>query len=110
MNDVQRCLIFTDCDASLCPLDNDLTLRIWYADEPVCRSRKHGQHRWIRKQRSIQRRKTKAWFNKPIAWQMLYDASRPMQLTDAQRKQRAEYLKIARGKIRQKEGLFMAAS
>jgi len=41
---------------------------------------------------------------------MLFDASRPMQLTDAQRKQRAENLKIARGKMRQEEGLFMAAS
>jgi len=81
----------------LCPLDKELPLRIWYSEEPICRSRKHGSHRWIKKQRSIQRRKTKSWFDKPVTYQMLYDASRPMKLNNKQRRQRAERIKKLRG-------------
>jgi hypothetical protein len=69
------CSRFDVCSANLCPLDAGLSERIWYADEAICKSRIHGKHRWIKKQRSIQRRKTAIWQEKPITYQMLYDAS-----------------------------------
>ena len=72
----EDCNRFDFCNANMCPLDAGLSLAIWYADESVCKSQKHGQHRWIKKQRSIQRRKTASWLEKPITYQMLYTASR----------------------------------
>jgi hypothetical protein len=81
------CKLFVKCSAPLCPFDIRLKKRVWYADEDVCRSRKYGQHRWIKKQRSIQRRKTKSWFNKYITYPMLRDASRPRQLSRQQREE-----------------------
>ena len=74
---MERCTRFNICNAPLCPLDSDIKDRVWWADEEVCRSRKYGQHRWIRKQRSIQRRETKSWIDKPITYEMLIDASWP---------------------------------
>jgi len=75
------CSRFDVCSANLCPLDAGLSDRIWYADEAICKSQKHGRHRWIRKQRSIQRRKTASWLEKPITFQMLSDASRKRVVT-----------------------------
>ncbi len=93
---MDRCRSFETCDAPLCPLDPDLHERIWYSDEPVCKSRVYGQHRWIRKQRSIQRRRTACWLDRPVTYQQLYDASRPRQMTDEQRRNIAERLKQSR--------------
>jgi|GEM_PF-1093118 hypothetical protein len=87
------CGLFEQCSGPLCPLDSDIQLRTWWADEPICRSHTHGKHRWIRKQRSIQRRKTKSWLNRSVSFQELYDASRPMALTDEQRDTCRERLK-----------------
>lgn len=70
------CSRFDVCSANLCPLDAGLSERIWYADEQVCKSQKHGRHRWIRKQRSIQRRQTATWLDRPITFSQLFDASR----------------------------------
>jgi len=85
--ETHSCKLFVKCSAPLCPLDIRLKKRVWYADEDVCRSRKHGKNRWIRKQRSIQKRKTKSWFHKSITYQMLRDASRPRQLSRQQREE-----------------------
>ncbi len=60
---MEKCPRFEICDAPLCPLDPDI----------------------LRKQRSIQRRQTKTWFNRPVTHQQLYDASRPRQMTDEQK-------------------------
>jgi hypothetical protein len=81
------CKLFVKCSAPLCPLDIRLKKRVWYADEDVCRSRKYGLNRWVKKQRSIQKRKTKSWFEKYITYQMLRDASRPRQLSRQQREE-----------------------
>ena len=87
---MDQCTIFEKCSAPLCPLDPEIEKRVWYADEPICASRKYGQHRWIRKQRSIQRRHTKSWFEQPIMFKMLYEASRPKKLTDEQKAELTE--------------------
>ena len=91
--------VFEKCNAPLCPLDPVIKARIWWADEEICRSRKHGQHRWIRKQRSIQKRGTKFWLNKPITYEMLFDASRPMTLADEQKEARRAAVVKARAFI-----------
>ena len=72
-----ECLRFNHCSAPLCPLDEGINDRIWYHDEEVCRAQRFNKRRWIRKQCSIQKRQTKSWLDKPISYQMLFDASRP---------------------------------
>jgi hypothetical protein len=76
-----NCNRFESCNAPLCPLDTELTSRVWYPDEDVCKCQKHNKHRWIKKQRSIVRRQTKSYLDRPITYQELYDSSRPRQLT-----------------------------
>jgi hypothetical protein len=79
------CTQYESCSAQFCPLDTDLKSRVWFADEPVCTCRAYGKERWIRKQRSIQRRRTKSWFGRPVKWQELVNASKERKLTNAQR-------------------------
>ena len=49
----ERCRLFEDCLAPLCPLDRSSLKGIWYADEEICRSRAQGGRPWIRSQRRI---------------------------------------------------------
>lgn len=89
----EDCDRFEKCDAPICPLDPDKHLRVWYSDEEVCKSQTHNKHRWIKKQRSIQRRQTKTWLGHPVFFQELYDASRPgnkKELTEEEKKKVAE--------------------
>jgi hypothetical protein len=79
---MERCGLFLKCSANLCPLDPDLKIRVWYADEDICRSHIYGKHRWIKKQRSIQRRKTKSWFGHPVTQDDLFAASRKKVLSE----------------------------
>ena len=83
MTPEKDCDRFNVCGASLCPLDSGLSERIWYADEAVCKSQKHGRHRWIRKQRSIQRRQTTSWIDRPVTFSQLFDASRKKSVSPA---------------------------
>jgi len=92
------CSRFDVCSANLCPLDARLSERIWYADEQVCKSQTHGRHRWIRKQRSIQRRQTASWLERPITYQMLFDASRKREV----KPETLERLKTMRERIQNK--------
>ena len=52
--DREQCKLFKDkdCEAPLCPLE-DNPLRIWFADEWVCRARKFQSLPWIKKQKRI---------------------------------------------------------
>jgi hypothetical protein len=75
------CSRFDGCSANLCPLDPGLSQTVWFSDESICASHQHSKHRWIKKQRSIQRRKTASWLDKPITYQMLYDASRKKKMS-----------------------------
>jgi len=93
---LSQCPSFRTCNAPLCPLDPNLKERIWYADEDVCKSRKFGNHRWIRKQRSIQKYQTKSWLGKPTTQKKLYEASRPPNLSAEDRKARSERMKKIR--------------
>jgi len=56
LKDVQRtsrCSLTEGCGAPICPLS---PAGVWFADEPVCRSRKHGAGvRWVKVQRRIAR-------------------------------------------------------
>lgn len=90
----EDCNRFDVCSANLCPLDAGLSLSIWYADEAICKSRTHGNHRWVKKQRSIQRRQTQSWLEKPITYQMLYETSRKREV----KPETLERLKIMRGR------------
>lgn len=95
----EHCKSFPTCNAPLCPLEPDLLDHVWYADEPVCNSRKYGVHRWIKKQRSIQKRKTKSWLDKPISWRMIYDASRPRELSEEAKQKLKDRMRKIRAKI-----------
>lgn len=82
--EMEQCGLFMECSAPLCPLDSNLNKRIWCVDEPICKSRKFGQHRWIKKQRSIRKRQTNSWLDRPITYQDLYAASRKRNLSEKQ--------------------------
>ena len=58
----ERCRLFEDCLAPLCPLDRSSLKGIWYADEEICRSRTNGNLPWIRAQRKIARVKAVGYF------------------------------------------------
>ncbi len=90
---MEKCNRFNECSAPLCPLDPDIKDRLWFHDEEVCKSREHNKHRWIKKQRSIVRRQTKSWLDKPVTYKQLYAASRPKQLSDEQRAKMAIRMK-----------------
>jgi len=94
---MQACPSFNTCDAPLCPLDPELDKRVWFTDEDICKSKRHGSGvRWIKKQRSIVKRQTKNWLNRPVTHQQLYDNSRPRQMSDAKRAELKERLAKAR--------------
>jgi len=38
---IQDCASFEGCSAPICPLDDSAKCAVWYADEPICVSRKH---------------------------------------------------------------------
>jgi len=84
------CSRFDVCSANLCPLDPGLSLAVWFSDESICVSHQHSKHRWIKKQRSIQRRRTASWLDKPVTHQMLYDVSRKKQMSPDALEQLAE--------------------
>jgi len=90
------CPSFMTCNAPLCPLDPGLELRIWYADEDICKSRKFGGRRWIKKQRSIKKYQTKSWLGKAKTYNDLYQASRPRTLSPEYRKALSERMKKIR--------------
>jgi len=58
----ERCRLFEDCLAPLCPLDRSSLKGVWYADEEICRSRTNGNLPWIRAQRKIARVKAVGYF------------------------------------------------
>jgi hypothetical protein len=58
----ERCRLFEDCLAPLCPLDPISLKGVWYSDEEICRSRSHGNLSWIRAQRKIARVKAEGYF------------------------------------------------
>jgi hypothetical protein len=97
----EDCSSFNECSAPFCPLDPDIEKRVWFSTEEVCRSRKYGQHRAIRKQRSIQKRQTKCWLNRAIRWRELCERSKPKKFSNEQKIQFGNRLREwrAKGKI-----------
>jgi len=95
MTEMRDCPQFQTCNANLCPLDPDLGKRNWFAIEPVCK--KNNAPRWVRKQRSIQKRQTKTWFtDHPWNSTDLINASQPRKLSEEQIAKMRENLKKAR--------------
>jgi len=45
-----------ECGASLCPLDNEINDKCWYANDEICKYRKVNQCQFIKTQRKIQRK------------------------------------------------------
>ena len=82
---MKACPSFETCNASLCPLDPDLSKRVWYIDEDICSGRAGSGVRWIKKQRSVAKRKPKSYRDRPISHKQLYDNSRPRVMTEEQR-------------------------
>ncbi|CAB5110478.1 hypothetical protein D3OALGA1CA_1994 [Olavius algarvensis associated proteobacterium Delta 3] len=93
-----KCPSFEECSAPLCPLDPGIEKRVWWVFEPICRSHIYGKNRWIKKQRSIFKRKTKSYLGKPITYKALFKASRPQNYTPETRKRMSERLRQWRGK------------
>ncbi len=87
---MKSCDRFDQCDAPLCPLDENLDKRCWYSDEAVCLSRKHGKSRWVKKQKSIVQRQTKSWLDRPVTYRELFDASRPRKISRVQKNRLVE--------------------
>lgn len=81
----EDCIRFDFCGAPLCPLDNQITERVWYVSEEVCLSRKHAKKRWIKRQKRINNKQYDSWKDRPITYQELYDISRPRPLSDKQK-------------------------
>lgn len=78
---MDRCRHFERCSAPLCPVDERIRHRVWYAGEPVCKNPLHTRLGWIRKQRTIGRKQLKFWLNRPIDLTELAEASQPRQMT-----------------------------
>jgi hypothetical protein len=56
-NKPEDCRRFEECSAPLCPLDENLRKRVWFADEPICRSKNHGGGRqWMVSQRKVKKK------------------------------------------------------
>ena len=92
-DECEDCPRYPGCSAPLCPLDNQLEDRIWLAedDDEICLSQKYSKDaRWIKKQKSIMKRKTKSWYGKATKYQDLVDASRPPKISDEMMQQRKD--------------------
>jgi len=100
----EECPRYSTCSAPLCPLDEHLEDRIWrvdagkdedYVDEDeICLSQKYNKDaRWIKKQRSIIKRKTNSWYGKATTYQDLVNASRPPKISEEMMQQRRERMK-----------------
>jgi hypothetical protein len=54
MRSEKRCRYFDQCDAPICPLDEQsLQSGTWYPDEPICRILRFSKLRWIKNQKKI---------------------------------------------------------
>ena len=78
---MDKCRHFERCSAPLCPVDEMIRRRLWYVGEPVCKNPFYTKLGWIRKQRTIQRKKIIFWLNRSIELPELIEASRPRQMT-----------------------------
>ena len=47
------CPSFANCNASLCPLADNLKDLIWYPDEDICGAKRFQSLDWVRKQKTI---------------------------------------------------------
>jgi len=52
------CPIYNECNAPLCPLDDNIEDRVWYPDEPFCRFKKNQKIGWIKNQKKIKKAAT----------------------------------------------------
>ena len=53
----EDCRMFGKCSAPLCPLDPGSYKRLWFADEPICTSKKNGSGlKWMVSQRKIKKK------------------------------------------------------
>ena len=95
-----ECPRFFSCDAPLCPLDPELFHRTWYVGEDIFASRTHGKVRWIRKQRSIVRRRTASWFDRPVKVSELIATSQPRNISsEAAEKERLTLERYRKARI-----------
>ncbi|MFX0204210.1 MAG: hypothetical protein ACFFCW_49565 [Candidatus Hodarchaeota archaeon] len=54
MKQMEQCRYYSECEAPLCPLDNQtLETAIWYPDEKICRRKGLPDTRWLSIQRKI---------------------------------------------------------
>jgi hypothetical protein len=98
MKTPKDCSLFEKCPAPLCPLDPGLKARAWLIEEQVCRK---YHTRWIRKQKSIQKRQTASYQGRLISILDLISVSRPKHFSEKQLQAIRDRLKNARA-LRQK--------
>jgi hypothetical protein len=109
--EMHECGSCETCSASICPLDPSKESRVWYIGEEVCKGRSGSGRRYIKKQRSYNKRKPKSYMGKPLSYQMLYDNSRPRVMTDEQRaelQERGKKLALLRHKAKISAGVTVA--
>ena len=59
----QLCPNFEECNAPLCPLDEETwECGIWYTDETICSLKELGDLSWIKKQRKLAKAGRKGFF------------------------------------------------
>ena len=55
----EDCGQFETCNAPMCPLDPELSRKVWFPDEKICTSKKFGPGlKWIENQRKIKKKKS----------------------------------------------------
>ena len=49
------CKYFEECNAPLCPLDTEVKMHTWFADEGICRRRPFAKNQIIQNQKKLQK-------------------------------------------------------
>ena len=71
-NKMTECPQFNTCSAPLCPLDKEIQDRLWYPDEPICKSQKYGKGvLFVKNQRKIAKRIKKENKDRYFTYDML---------------------------------------
>ena len=59
--DPTTCPRYKACNAQLCPLDEDIGKRNWYADEDICGLKKNWTLLWVKNQKKIKKKARDVW-------------------------------------------------
>ena len=89
MKNINECKHFDTCDATLCPLNEDLDSCVWYPNEQVCRATKFARLQWVRIQKRLRKYGAKVdngYFTKKILEKMYAVSARTKGINPDSRK------------------------